>query len=918
MQEREESAAIGWPALTGASRPWTRWWWLGSAVDEAEIARQLQLFQQAGMGGVEISPIYSVEGEEARAVAFLSPRWIELLRYTVREARRLGLDVDLICGTGWPLGGPWVADQDAAARVVFEVYTAAAGERVAAPIRSSAAPAATLCALMAFAHDGQALDLLPHVDEQRRLRWSAPDGQWSLYALFQIGTGQQVKRAAPGGEGSVVDHFSAAAIARYLIPIEQALADAPDDEQVRCLFNDSYEVYEANWTPELVAQFQRRRGYDLRDQLAAFCGQADPDLISRVRCDYRQTIAELLLEALVQPWTAWAHRLGARTRNQAHGAPGNLLDLYAAADIPETETFGADWLSLAGLEPLPGTPAGYGGRADILVGKLASSAAHVAGRPLCSSEVFTWLGEHGQTPLAHMKAELDLMFVSGVNHVFFHGTPFSPAAAAWPGWMFYASTHVAPSNPFWRDLPALNSYIRRCQSWLQAGQPDNDLLLYLPIFDLWATDQHAEHLLHFLTVHAEQWLDQNLAAFVAAARQLWDRGYSFDLVSDRLLAQATDVAAQRIQTGGATYRALVVAGCTLMPPETLERIVDLARAGATVAFVGDAPHDVPGLADLTQRRQRFQAALAALGLAGAADPGVTERSVGAGRLLIGTDAEALLERAGIQREQAVDHGIELIRRRDEQGALYFLVNLSRQRLDQWISLSLEAAAASLCDPVSQRRGAARSRTLDGATQVYLQLEPGESVLLRTHAQPSDEPPWLYVAPAGSPHAIEGPWRVDFIAGGPVIPAATTIERLTSWSEWPGDSAALRAFSGTARYTIVFEKPAASADAWLLDLGAVCYSARVTLNGRPLATCYARPFQVLLTSGLRDGRNELEIEVTNLMANRLAELDRRGEDWRRFFFVTMQYEPFDAAGWEPLPSGLLGPVQLTPLRQLDGP
>jgi hypothetical protein len=190
------------------------------------------------------------------------------------------------------------------------------------------------------------------------------------------------------------------------------------------------------------------------------------------------------------------------------------------------------------------------------------------------------------------------------------------------------------------------------------------------------------------------------------------------------------------------------------------------------------------------------------------------------------------------------------------------------------------------------------------------------VLLRTHAQPTDEPPGLYLAPAGSPHVIEGAWRVEFIAGGPASPAATTIERLTSWTEWPGDQEALRAFSGTARYTIAFEKPAASADAWRLDLGAVCSSAHVTLNGQPLGTCYARPFRVLLTEGLRDGWNELEIEVTNLMANRLAELDRRGEEWRRFFFVNIQYKPFDAAGWEPLPSGLLGPVQLTPLRQLD--
>ena len=86
---------------------------MGSAVDEAEITRQLQLFQAAGIGGVEISPIYGVTGEQTRFIPFLSPGWIDMLRHTVRQARRLGMDVDLLCGTGWPLGGPWVRAEDA-------------------------------------------------------------------------------------------------------------------------------------------------------------------------------------------------------------------------------------------------------------------------------------------------------------------------------------------------------------------------------------------------------------------------------------------------------------------------------------------------------------------------------------------------------------------------------------------------------------------------------------------------------------------------------------------------------------------------------------------------------------------------------------------------------------------------------------
>jgi hypothetical protein len=904
-----------WPAITGERRPWTRWWWMGSAVTAAEITRHLRLFQAAGFGGVEISPVYGVGGAEERYIPFLSQPWIEMLSHTLREARRLDLGVDLITGTGWPLGGPWVSADDAAARSLFEFYHVAAGGCVAEPIRSRRDPRAALQTLMAFSDDGQALDLIQRVDARQRLDWIAPPGRWNVYALFQSATGQQVKRAAPGGEGNVVDHFSASALARYLVPFDQVFATLPSEEQVRCVFNDSYEVYGANWTSDLLAQFQRRRGYDLRHFLPALSGRDNPERVSRVRSDYRQTVADLLLEAFAQPWTAWAHQHGAKARNQAHGSPGNLLDLYATADVPETETFGPDWLRIAGLAPLPGVPPQQGGRADVLVGKMASSAAHVSGKRLCSSESFTWLDEHGKVPLAHMKAELDVLFVMGVNHVFFHGTPFSPVDAGWPGWMFYATTHVAPTNPCWRDLPELNAYISRCQSFLQVGQPDNDLLLYLPIFDLWAADHGAEHLLHFLTVHSEYWLDENLATFTQAARWLWDRGYGFDFISDRLLDQAIQVSGQRLHSRGGSYRALVIAGCTLMPLETVRRILDLARQGATVLIVGELPRDVPGMSNLSERRQQLSAALAAIGPLDTTEPGIASATLDEGRLLVGSDLEALLELAGIRRERAVDTGIELVRRRYDGGYLYFMANFDEQRLDRWVSLSIQAARILIFDPAAKRHGIARSRAGDdGATEVYLQLEPGESVLLRTFSHIIDGREWQYGTPSDPRYSIEGTWQVEFIAGGPTLPAPAGVERLTSWTDWPGDNQALRAFSGTARYTIMFDKPSLDADGWALELDSVCHSARVRLNGHDLGALYARPFRIVLPHALREGQNQLEIEVTNLMANRLADLDRRQAPWRKFFFVNIQYQPFDASAWDPLPSGLIGSVRLAPLSR----
>ena len=97
-----------WPAITRENKPWTRWWWPGSAVDKASLTHQLEQLAAAGIGGVEITPIYGAKGYESRYIDFLSPKWMEMLEHTGREARRLGLGVDMATGTGWPFGGPWI------------------------------------------------------------------------------------------------------------------------------------------------------------------------------------------------------------------------------------------------------------------------------------------------------------------------------------------------------------------------------------------------------------------------------------------------------------------------------------------------------------------------------------------------------------------------------------------------------------------------------------------------------------------------------------------------------------------------------------------------------------------------------------------------------------------------------------------
>jgi hypothetical protein len=101
---------------------------------------------------------------------------------------------------------------------------------------------------------------------------------------------------------------------------------------------------------------------------------------------------------------------------------------------------------------------------------------------------------------------------------------------------------------------------------------------------------------------------------------------------------------------------------------------------------------------------------------------------------------------------------------------------------------------------------------------------------------------------------------------------------------------------------------------------VAESARVRLNGRPLGVAWCPPFRFRVGLALKAGDNTLEVEVTNLAANRVRDLDRRGVAWKYFHdanVVGRDYKPLDASGWPLRPSGLLGPVTLQPLRARGG-
>jgi hypothetical protein len=937
-----------WPTAARETKPWSRWWWHGNSVTKEGITIEMEGYKKAGLGGLEITPIYGVYGDEKNFVNYLTPQWIELFLHTLREAERLDMGIDMATGTGWPFGGPWVSDADACKNIEYKVYELNEGQSITEKIefiqqpflravgnliyemhegavtedrlshgttkepkmridpkmidiRKIKQPVSSnknlqelaldqvkfekplaLKTLRAFDESGNVVDLIDKMKDAK-LNWVAPKGKWKVYAVFEGWHGKMVERAGPGGEGNVIDHFSGSALKNYLSQFDSALA-GQDISSLRAFFNDSYEVDDArgaaDWTPDLFETFNKRCGYDLRDHIPSWLGHnPNTEMNERILSDYRETISELVLNNFTLPWKAWARDKDAIIRNQAHGSPSNILDLYAAVDIPEIE----------GTEPLRI--------------KMASSAGNIAGKKLVSSESATWLNEHFESNLGDIRKAVNLFFLSGVNHVFYHGTCYSPQEEPWPGRLFYAAVHLNPRNSLWNDFDALNMYVTRCQSFLQQSHADNDILLYFPIYDRFAT--HGPEMIEHFDGLGKQFEN---SLFKKSAELMLDSGYTFDFISDKQILNTANLNDGIVTEGGNRYKTIVIPKCKYIPLKTLQHVLTLAEEGNTLIFYGGIPYSFSGYQNFTGQQKIFSELISKL-------PPTGQTKIGKGTILIGNDLQDLLQQAAIRRETLVDSGLHFIRKiTSENRSQYFVVNNNSKRYDGWIPLQRDAANVVFMDPMSGEIGKAKIRNNKETIEVYLQLSAGESVFINLYKEDVTAPEHKYASTTGDSILLNGPWTVSFTQGGPTLPASVTIDSLLSWTAFPGKDYSI--FSGTAKYSIEFAKPSQSSSL-MLDLGRVCESADVILNGKSLTTLIGPSYQLLIDESLIKEHNVLEVHVSNLMANRIIDLDKRNVLWRKFYNVNFPARKaenrvnglFSAAHWSPKTSGLLGPVRL---------
>lgn len=893
------------PELKSETKPWTRWWWMGSAVDEAGINKQLTQLATAGFGGVEIVPIYGSKGFESKYIRYLSPQWMNMLDYTVQQAKALNMGVYISVGTGWPIGGSHVTKEDAASKLVIQKFILKANDKlndkiVITDIKQK--DVAVLSALMGYKKNGEAIDLTNKLQADGSLDYIAAE-DLELFAAFTGKTKQAVKRAAPGGEGFTIDHFSKDATANYFKIFDTAFGNA--SHGVKAFFNDSYEVYNADWTPQFFNEFKKRRGYDLKNYLPLLMGTVQNDTVARIKSDYRETIADLMLQNFSTVFTAWTNKRNTKSVNQAHGSPGNLLDLYGAFDIPECETFGSSAFDVRGLRRDSADIRNVD--PDPVMLKFASSAAHAYNKPLTSCETFTWLGEHFKTSWSQCKPELDQVFLSGINHVFYHGTTYTPADVKFPGWLFYASVNFVPHNSIWKHVNGLNEYITRCQTVLQDGNADKGILkMYWPVYDVW---YNAKGLDMPLQVHSiDKWLHPT--AFYKNVKQLQERGYEVDFVSDKMLSGNAVIK----KVANKTTDVIIIPECKLMPLTTLQNIIRLAKNTSQVIMQA-FPEDVPGFNNLANERVTFKSVLKSINFTKINDDIAIAFN---GRLILSQNIEKGLEYYNlIKRETVADLGLKFIKRINGSTTNYFISNNSAKDVDEKIELNAAAKSVIFLNPLNGESGWVPYIKLNNKTAVRLQLKSGQSVIIKciNNNINSKTNLWRYLEINGSTINLQNnTWKLQFTEGGPILPKEKLLNNIQPWTNFTDDSTT-QSFSGTAVYSTTVTLKNKAAD-YLLQLDKLYESARIFINGKDAGLIWSLPYELKVGKFLKEGKNTISIEVCNLMANRIRNMDRNGEVWRRYHeinFVNINYKNFDASNWKLMPSGIDGLVKLIPLK-----
>ncbi len=872
-----------------------RWWWFGPAVTKAELEREMRLMKEGGIGGFEVQPVYPLAlddtGAGIRNFPFLSDEFLDALRFTSEKAHELGLRMDLTLGSGWPYGGAQVPVADAAGKLRIERFPIANDTRRLA-LPHMGAGEKLLAAFLCRTQDGAVVS--PEIRELIDIKDGSvilPDrlqGSHEVLVFISSRSGMMVKRPAIGAEGFVLNHYDRAAVEAYLTNVGNRLMQAFGKSPPHAIFCDSLEVYQSDWTGNFLEEFHKRRGYDIRPHLPALVlnlGFKTP----AIRRDWAQTLTELFNDYFMMPVREWSQKNGILFRVQGYGIPPATIGSNAHADISEGE--GSQWRMVS-------------------ASRWASSANHLFGRTVTTSETWTWLHSPAfrATPM-DMKAEANLHFLQGINQLIGHGWPYSPETAEYPGWRFYAAGVFNEKNPWWIVMPEVTRYLQRSSFLLRQGVPVNDVAFYLPFSDAYAS---------FTPGYANLIDRVRTRVGPDAIGAVLDAGFSLDFFDDDVLRQTGSVENGALVLGPNRYRVVVLPNVERIPLDTYRMLADFVRSGGRLIATRRQPAINPGFGETESDHNEILWISQEL----FASSSKRSRFIKNEKEFLTVTLRNMLPPDVVLTPEVPEIGF--VHRKTDDAEIYFLANTSNMRQATQAFFRITGMQAEWWDPMSGRiTPAAFSADGENSISAALELDPYEGRFLVFTKRAVQEPAKAKASETASLD-LSKDWHVTFGSTG--VPR--TMEHLSSWI----DDEAMRYFSGVAVYEKTVSVPENMMKPGMvlkLDFGEgkaleeirsrspgmqawfespVREAAIVYVNGQRAGSLWCPPYKIEVTDLLKRGENEIRILVANTAVNHMA--GRALPDYR---LLNQRYgkrfDPQDMDKIEPIHSGLHGPIRL---------
>ncbi|HVT11803.1 MAG TPA: glycosyl hydrolase [Fimbriimonadaceae bacterium] len=651
-----------------SAKPWVYWFWLNGNITREAITADLEAMHRVGIGGVLI--METDQGAPVGTVPFAGPKWRALFSHVLREANRLGIQVNMNDDAGWcGSGGPWIKPEQSMKKVVWTETQTAMGHRFALPpvpemvsgfyrdialiafptpgpfripdiegkagyVRQEFAPRSDYGMAPADSIiDKSKIVILHEGNIEGAIDWQVPDGNWTVMRIGYTSTGRVNLPAPKSGEGLECDKLSKegarAAFAGFVAKLIADNGPLVGKTLVRTHI-DSWEIGSQNWTEKFREEFRRRRGYDLLMYLPVFSGKVvgSLEVSERFLWDIRQTISELVLDNYAGEMEKLAKQHGIQLSIEAYGDMCVDDLAYAGrADEPMSEF----WTWGGGMTD----PESH---SEPFIFEMAS-AAHIYGRPILGAEAFTsndserWL----YSP-RDLKGLGDWQFSRGVNRFVFHRYALQPWLQVKPGMsMGPWGLHYERTQTWWDESGPWHAYLTRCQYLLQQGQPIADVL-YL----------------------ASEGAPSN---YIPPASALHGVYRADGCPPEALLRLASVKHGQIVFPGGMAYQALVLPPVDTMTPEMLRKIKALADAGATI--LGNKPHASPSLTGYP-----------------AVDHEVRRLAEEVwGKIIVGKTVEQALAARGVPPDFEADRPITAMHRKIGSEDVYFVANPRKGRVN---------------------------------------------------------------------------------------------------------------------------------------------------------------------------------------------------------------------------------------------